>query len=76
MDHSWLLVKSPGRMERPYVLDVYVPGAVPQVCVFDPRLWGDDIYEVGEERYDIQWDIVRKLLARFRQELNIHGSET
>lgn len=66
VEHTWLVWRGKGHV----VLDVYVPGALPQVQLVDCNpLWRRDGYKPGEPRRDIRPVIIGWLGAElFRAE--------
>jgi len=75
VEHTWLWAlpgwefRAEGRNDPgapPPVLDVYVPGALPQVQLVDWEYWGlpyKRIYVPGPERDDIDMALVRTLVG-------------
>ena len=69
IDHTWLWLgafdtRSPWRSDIPAVLDVYVPGALPQVQIIDvSRSSLPFNYRRGPERTDIREDVLQQLLV-------------
>lgn len=60
VEHSWLMTHG----AYPKILDVYVPGAMPQVQLLDPFAllpWGGK-YVPGEQRDDIRRPDIERLL--------------
>lgn len=63
MEHSWLYVPP---ASRALVLDVYVPGALPQVQLCASWLGAPVMYRAGKDRTDIRVHIVERLLSKMR----------
>ena len=73
VEHSWLWLSSPDadyrrfpRYHLPKILDVYVPGSLPQVQLVDTASGLCHRYLPTEQRTDIAEDTVNALLQLFR----------
>lgn len=70
VDHSWIWTsapsKRPRRWELPNILDVYIPGSLPQVQLVHTATALPLNYRLDAEREDISWKHVRFLIAHAR----------
>jgi hypothetical protein len=71
VEHSWIALAHQKRPAHPHyarVLDVYVPGALPQVQIVDTYALLPYRYDPGTERVDIREDVVEWLLKKMFEE--------
>lgn len=61
VDHSWILL--PGQLYRA-LLDVYVPGRVPQVQILHDHPVVTRGYQRGSSRLDVRTDVINELCRR------------